>query len=212
MKSLLIILLVSSLVFSSCAESTERSIDNIPRLVEINRILTSGNAEKARVEATQYVQDYPHSFQGWGLRGWVSLDFDEVESAVGFFDKALILNPKWDNAYVGKGVAFRKLGDNHKARAAYLQAISIAPKNPEAFSSLLVIELSDGNSERAVEYGEKAWALRKDHPNIAANLAVAYHYFGNQEKRDLYFEHAVRLGYSNIEAVRNIFNGTDSIR
>jgi Flp pilus assembly protein TadD len=117
-----------------------------------------------------------------------------------------------DNAYVGKGVINRKNRELSKARENYLKAVEISPENAEAYASLLVIELMEGHDEKAVEYGEKAWALRKDYALIPANLAVAYHYAGDVKKRDHFYEEAKRLGYPNLEGLREIFSGRRTLR
>jgi hypothetical protein len=90
-------------------------------------------------------------------------------------------------------------------------ATRILPENAEAFSSLLVIEILEHNYEAAAEYGERAWALRKDLPSIPANLAVAYHYLKNEEKKMHYYEQAKKLGYHQLDRIDQIFNGSLSI-
>jgi Flp pilus assembly protein TadD len=109
-------------------------------------------------------------------------------------------------------VLFRQQGKLDLARQSYLKATSLVPDNAEAFSSLVVIELIQGNDAKAVEYGEKAWALRKDYPSIPANLAIAYHYLGNMQKRDEFYQHAQRLGYHDLQAVQDIFSGKTGLR
>jgi hypothetical protein len=47
---------------------------------------------------------------------------------------------------------------------------------------------------------------------IAANLSVAYHYVGNYSKRDQYYREAMRLGYNDLEKLRNIFEGKSSLQ
>jgi hypothetical protein len=75
-----------------------------------------------------------------------------------------------------------------------------------------VIELVEGNDAKAVEYGERAWALRKDLPSIPANLAIAYHYLGNPKKRKEFYGHAKRAGYPDLQALDDIISGKTSIR
>ena len=115
--------------------------------------------------------------------------------------------PMW-----AKGATYRSLGDNENARKSYLEAIRILPENAEAYSSLLVIELLEGNDEKAVEYGEKAWGYRKDLAGIPANLSVAYHYLGEPDKRDYFYKEAEKLGYHRLETLVDIFEGRSGLR
>jgi tetratricopeptide (TPR) repeat protein len=186
--------------------------EDVPRLEKIDRTFVEGEFDRARALATEYIEDYPRSHQAWSLLGWIHLENNEFEEADECFNKSLSINPKWDNAYVGKGVMYRKAGDNERAKHSYLKAISIVPNNAEAYSSLLVIELMNRNDQKAVEYGEKAWALRRDLPSIPANLAMAYHYLGDHAKRDHYYKQAERLGYARLQTIKDVFDGKASIR
>jgi Flp pilus assembly protein TadD len=205
-----VIVLISLIGLAGC--TALHKANETARLQKIDRSFTRGEIDYALTEARKFVQEYPRSHQGWNLLGWIYLKKDDLRNAEESFDKALSIDPKWDNAHVGKGAMYRKLGDNAKARESYLKAISLAPDNAEAYASLLVIELLERNNKTAVTYGEKAWALRKDSGQIAANLSVAYHYVGDYSKRDQYYREAMRLGYSDLEKLRNIFEGKTSLQ
>ena len=210
MHRLIVIALISLLALTGCTALNKKK--ETARLQKIDRSFTNGEIDYALTEATKFVQDYPRSDQGWSLLGWIYLKKDDLNKAEECFDKALSINPRWDNAHVGKGVMYRKLGDNAKARESYLKALSIVPNNAEAYGSLLVIELLEGNNKAAVAYGEKAWALRKDSGQIAANLSVAYHYVGDYSKRDQYYSEAKRLGYKDLEKLMQIFEGKSTLQ
>lgn len=174
-------------------------------LIQIDREFQKGKFEEVADETKAYLNEYPNSYKGLSLQGWTYIKLNELEKAENCFDKAIRENENCDNAYVGKGVVYRKKGDLKKARDYYHKAIGILPSNPEAFSSLLVIEVMEESYEKAVEYGSKAWSLRKDDPTIPANLAVAYHYLGDIEKRDSFYNHAQRLGYYNLNKLKELF-------
>ena len=186
--------------------------DDTSRLLAIDQKLQDGEFENVIVEATSYVRDYPQSFQGYLLLGWANVRIDKLDHAAECFDKALAIEPKADNAFVGKGVVYNRKGDLANARKSYHAAIKLVPDNPQAFSSLVVIELMEGNDSKAVEYGKRAWALQNDDPSIAANLAIAYHYAGDIPRRDEYCAHAKRLRYRNLSGLQDIFNGKISLR
>lgn len=198
-------LLLLLIVFTGCDQLTSTSED-LPRLMAIDKRLANGDYDYALTAAKKYVDEYPDSFNGWSVLGWAHLKSDELEHAKSCFEKSIAINPDWDNAYVGKGVMYRKMGQHDLARESYLAAIQILPENPEAYSSLLVIELLEGNNDKAIEYGEKAWGFRKNLASIPANLAIAYHYAGNQAQRDRYFKHAKDLKYHALDKLQAIFD------
>lgn len=178
----------------------------------LDSMFRNGEYEATIENAEDFVKKYPVSYKGWNLLGWAYLKTGNFEKAEESFNESIKINDKWDNVYVGKGILYRKMGLLEKAKENYLISISIESDNPEAFSSLLVIELLEGNDKKAIEYGEKAWALRKDLSTIPANLAIAYHYNGEFDKRDEYYDIAERLGYSSLNRMKEIFEGKKTIR
>jgi len=207
MKGKFIFIFFLTTIFFGCVKSEDTN-----KLISIDRKINGGQYDYAIEEGEKYVQDYPGSYKGWNLLGWAYLKTDQLNKADQCFSKSISINDKWDNAYVGKGALYRKLNRLDEAKENYLKAISIVPRNAEAFSSMLVIELMEGNNKKAVEYGEKAWAIRKDLPVIPANLAIAYHYLGEPEKRDEFYKLAKDLGYHNLQAIEDMISGKTSIR
>lgn len=184
------------------------STDDAERLAKIDKHFNTGDYDRAFKETVSYTEEYPGSYQGWCLLGWVYLKKDDTQMAAVCFNKSLKINPKSDNAYVGKGVLHRKAGDLNAARKSYQKAIDLVPENAEALSSLLVIEILEKNYATAVECGEKAWEIRKDSATIAANLAVAHHYLNNEAKKQQYYKAAKKLGYPQMNGLDQIFAGT----
>ena len=203
-------LLAVCLSLAGCGQGL--SNDDVDRLLELDQRYNAGDAEYVIEQATAYVQQYPKSHRGWSLIGWAHVDLEQLSEARDCFRKALQIEPSWDNGYVGLGVVCRREGKLAEARENYLQAIRLVPDNAEAFSSLLVIELMEGNDKLAVEYGERAWAIRDNYASIPANLSIAYHYLGDEQKRDEYFEHAKRLNYDRLDSLLDVFSGEASIR
>jgi len=209
MKHFAPLLFASLFAFAGCDQLLDNDME---RLEEINDQYNRDESEAALKEAKKYVKDFPDSCEGWCLMGWIYLDFDKYDKAEECFDKCLEIDENWDNAYVGKGSMYRGMGENQKARSAYRKAIDILPDNAEAYASLLVIELMEGNDQKAVECGEKAWAISTDQPVVPANLSVAYHYLGDQQKRDYFYDQAARLGYHNLDRLQQIYSGELTIR
>jgi Flp pilus assembly protein TadD len=187
--------------------SAAAATDDLPRLEAIDIRFQKGEVERALQELQKYTVEYPESGGAWSLLGWIHLKKEDLGNADRYFDKALEVDPNWDNAYVGKGAIYRRQGDNDRARKSYLQAIRLKPENAEAYSSMLVIEMVEGNYEKAVEYGERGWSLRKDLPSIPSNLSVAYHYTGDIGKRQYYYDQAKALGYPQLDVLVEIFRG-----
>lgn len=206
------LILAFFLVLVTAVPGAVAADDDMPRLMKIDRKFNTGDFVIVLDEGTKYVEDYPRSYQGWTMLGWAYLKTDQLEKAKECFDRAISIDSTWDNSHVGKGALYRKLNDHENARKSYLEAIRLRPQNAEAYASLMVIEILEGKDEKAVEYGEKAWALRKDLSSIPANLAVAYHYLGDMKNRNKYTKYAELLGYYRMDTLQEIFDGTIKLR
>ncbi|MCW1913551.1 tetratricopeptide repeat protein [Luteolibacter sp. GHJ8] len=209
--SRVLLLMVAALLLAGCKKPLVAASDDEKRLEQINARFHGGDLAGAEEDLLKYTVEYPKSGGAWGLMGWVHLKKDDYENAGKYFDKALEVDPNWENAHVGKGAMYRELGDTERARKSYLQAIRMKPDAAEAYSSLLVIELMEGNYEKAVEHGEKGWSYRKDLGTIAANLSVAYHYTGDMKKRREFYDEAKKLGYANLTVLEEVFRGERTI-
>lgn len=202
--------LIASVWFAAQVMSSSDSLDE--EILDMSEMYDRGQYEQLIATTGRYLDTHPESAVAWSRMGWGHLKLEHPGEAEICFKKALSLDSNWDNAYVGLGALYRKQGEMDKARESYEEAIRLVPDNAEAFASLLVIELMEGNDARAVEYGERAWELRKTNPTIPANLSVAYHYVEDFERRDIFYGHAKRLGYHYLQGLEDIFEGKSSLR
>lgn len=108
----------------------------------------------------------------------------------------------------GLGILERKKRNYDKAADFYDKAIFINPKYGKAYGSLLVIELKRGNFERAVQLGEKAVKLDNSDLAIKGNLALAYHYTKQVNKRDELVNELTEKGYHYLKYLQLFFDGT----
>lgn len=180
-------------------------------LVEIEEVYLKGNIELAQEQLNTYISQHKNNEYAWTLHGHMYSDLYEFENAKENYKKALKINPKTVEAITGLGIVARLEGDFDKAENYYLDAIKIDSDYGQAYSSLVGIMLNKRNFKLAVEYGQKGYNLDNGDPIIASNLAVAYHYFGDLENRDKYFEIAKKLGYDDIETLQDIFEGKYSV-
>lgn len=187
--------------------------DDNARILEFESMLNKGAYTQLINEMPKYLEKYENSYRGHNLLGWAYLKTDAYDDAMKHFEKSVEINPKWDNGYVGQGAVWRARGDLDKASAAYHKAIDILPSNPEAYGSLVVVEIKRGDMKEAVKMGEKAWELSdKTDPTLASNLCIAYHYDGQEKKRDAMYAEAKKLGYLNMATLDQIIAGEIDVR
>lgn len=177
----------------------------------IDKLFQEGRYGEAQASVDSFISRNPNYEMAWTLKGHIeeSLDNDSVAEIA--YEKALAINPKLEQAITGMGIVSRKKGEFDKAAEYYKKAIDINPKYAQAYSSLVTIELNRQNYEAAVELGEKGYQLDKKDPIIAANLSIAYHYYGDTTNRDKYYQVARELNYKNLKILDLIFSGRATI-
>ncbi len=171
------------------------------------KLFREGNYEAALKGAENHLKHAPKSLQATTLKAWCLMKLDREEEAKPLIEHALRKEPDNVDTLVAMGVYYRITEDYDQAVRYYEQALEIDPDYAQALTSVLVVALLNGEIGKAVTYGERAW--KNDHydPVVAANLAVAYHYAGNFEKRDSFTKKAEKLGYNSLDTLEQIYNG-----
>jgi Tfp pilus assembly protein PilF len=171
---------------------------------------TDPAAAVARLE--RHLDARPRDALAWTILGHAHEDLDQDDRALSAYQRALSLDPDLVQALTGMGILHRKRREYDEALRFYERAVALDPTYAEAYSSMAVVALKLEDDARALEYATKARALSPGDPVIAANLAVTYHYNGRHAARDSMARVAERLGYRNVDAMREIFSGERTVR
>ena len=109
---------------------------------------------------------------------------------------------------MGLGVIERYKGKHQLAKEMYEKALKINPRNAEAYSSLLMLEIFNKNYSNAVILGEKAVSLMiiKDNPGILGNLVIAYHMNNQLLKRNSALADLEKTNYRNIDQIKKMIS------
>jgi tetratricopeptide (TPR) repeat protein len=205
MKNLFLLLTVV-LLFSCSDEFRNRVM-----IRHIDKLFEEGKYEKAKLSIDSLLSKNPKHELAWTLKGHIEEKLDNDSMAEIAYEKALSINPKLEQALTGMGIVLRKRKEYDRAAGYYAKAIAVNPEYAQAYSSLVTIELKRKNFSNAVQLGEKAYLLDSEDPVIAANLSIAYHYFGDIENRDKYYSIAKKLKYTNLDVLLMIFNGRATV-
>jgi len=129
-----------------------------------------------------------------------------ADSAIAINMKALELAKRLNdegwigNIYSNIGASYRSKEWNEKALTYYMDALSIFEKRNETKKLEILFPLISqiysfmGVKEKAIEYGEKAFALNPDDLMALFSLGSAYSYEShNYEKANQYFEKALKI-------------------
>lgn len=105
-------------------------------------------------------------------RGWAFNFSGRYERALQDFDKAISLEPDFEQAFRSKGDVYRRKGMIKRAIAEFDRAIAIKPDYAAAFADRALAYLALGMVEKALEDFDKTIALLPD---------VGQHYFSRAQ-------------------------------
>ena len=126
---------------------------------------------------------------------------NDFDSAILYHQKALSKRKDY-SSYILLAVLLEQKDRTDEAKQTYRDAISFAPKRPEAYGSLGALELKSGNIKGAIELLEKSAALNDRIGAVQGDLAIAYAQNGEREKALNALENAEKLKTDGIEAFR----------
>ena len=73
------------------------------------------------------------------IQGWDLQNEGNINEAISYYQKAILLDPSYVVAYNDLGIAFEAKGWPERAKQMYLEAIKIAPNYPNSYSNLALL-------------------------------------------------------------------------
>ncbi len=120
------------------------------------------------------------------------------------FERAIEINPRLTNAYLGAGDIYREQGDYTTAETRYAAAAQLEPANFRAqYSHGLSLQLLNRLSD-AIKAYLRALQIRPDDFNANLNVATAYLQLGEPQQARRFAQRAVQLNGSDAAARTNL--------
>ena len=139
-------------------------------------------------------------------------ELGEHEQALQAYDRAILLDSRLADAYIGRGIAYAALGRLERAIEDYDDAIGLNPRNADAYLNRGDAYLELRNYQQALEdYGVASTIYSAFNPKKAtalANRAIAFTHLGEDAKAQEAFDRAVLLGYDRAPLQRAIDDTT----
>ncbi len=157
--------------------------------------------QQKRKEAREYFEgavkstaDYPATLpNAWNNLGILAAREGNTDEAIGFFQKALGINPDHAVALQNLGNAYRQKKDWDAARETLDRALALNPEDAEANYGLGMVYAQLNDTGRAYEYLQKALAARPAYPEALNNLGILYLRTGRAEEAKKSFAESIRV-------------------
>jgi tetratricopeptide (TPR) repeat protein len=157
--------------------------------------------QQKRREAREYFEravksaaDYPATLpNAWNNLGILAAREGKTDEAIGYFQKALALNPEHAVALQNLGNAYRQKKDWGAAKETLEHALALNPEDPDANYGLGMVYAQLNDTSRAYEFLQKALAVRPAYPEALNNLGILYLRTGRPEEAKKSFAESIRV-------------------
>ena len=135
----------------------------------------------------------PDTAFGYINRGIAYGEKGDHDRAIADFNKAIELDPKYDEAYYNRGYAYSKKGDHGHALADYNKAIELDPKHAPAYINRGLVYFDKGDFDRAIADYNEAIELDPKYAKAYYNRGGAYGKKGDHDRAMADFNKAIEL-------------------
>lgn len=154
----------------------------------------SGNAKEAITELGKYISHYPDYFGGYYRRAWFKDNSKDTDGAIEDYTMAIVLQPDYAYAYLGRGDMYELKGDTASATADYKKVIEI-DTIPNNGSCAQYAYWGLGQKDKAIEFMDKVIANEPDDAGNYYDAACLHSRMGEFEKSIEFLQTALEKGY-----------------
>jgi tetratricopeptide (TPR) repeat protein len=149
--------------------------------------------------------NYPGTVpNSWNDLGLLAARAGKTDEAIGYFTKALEINPEHSVALQNLGNAYRQKKDWENARTVLERAVTLHPEDPEVNYGLGMVYAQRNDTQRAYEYLQRALAARPAFPEALNNLGILYLRTGRPEDAKKSFAESMRVAPDYAQAYLNL--------
>jgi Flp pilus assembly protein TadD len=149
--------------------------------------------------------NYPGTVpNSWNDLGLLAARAGKTDEAIGYFAKALEINPEHAVALQNLGNAYRQKRDWKNAEKTLQRAVELHPDDPEANYGLGMVYAQRNDTQRAYEYLQRALEGRPAYPEALNNLGILYLRTGRPEDAKKSFAESMRVAPDYAQAYLNL--------
>jgi protein O-mannosyl-transferase len=136
--------------------------------------------------------------------GWVFFQRQEVDDAIGEFEKALEIDPNYAEVHYNLGTALVQKGATDDAIAQFEKALEINPNYAEVRYNLGNALLQKGKTDEAIVQYQKALEINPRHPSAHNNLGNVRLQKGQVDEAVIEFQKALEIDPDSADVHDNL--------
>ena len=129
----------------------------------------------------------------WNNKGWSLTALGRDEEAIGCYDKALEIDPRYADAWNNKGLALGHLGRHEEAIGCFDKAIAIDPRRVQAWNNKGLALGHPGRHEEAIGCFDKALTIDPQLSPTWNNKGRALYLLGRREEAISCYDKAIAI-------------------
>ncbi|TMC19908.1 MAG: tetratricopeptide repeat protein, partial [Chloroflexi bacterium] len=177
------------------ARALELAVQNTSGLFSAPTILASftQTSSDSLVEKQPIAMTLQKTKQDWLAAGNASCDEQAFADALCAYEQALVLDPNFVPALIGKAIALRNLNRHQEALSEYDRAIELDPSNAIAYNnkSLVLNELQ--RYSESLVFSQRALAIAANYPAAHFNMGYALGELKRYEEEIAAYQRAIAL-------------------
>jgi tetratricopeptide (TPR) repeat protein len=136
--------------------------------------------------------------------GYLSVENNNYESAIGYYKKAIEINSEYDKAYNNISVAYGQLQQLDNAIKASKKAIKINPKNDDAYNNMGITYSKLKQFDKAIKCFNKSLEINSENGDVHNNTCTAYGELKQFDKAIEFCKKAIEINPKQDKAYYNI--------
>jgi tetratricopeptide (TPR) repeat protein len=147
----------------------------------------------------------------WHKKGVSLSALKRHNEAVGCYDRALQIDPRYSSALIGKGVALIELGQHEEAIGCYDKALTINPRDADAWNNKGAALIDIGRLQEAVNCYDRALVIDPQNINAWSNKAGVLRNIGRPEEAITCFDKALAIDSRFVNALTGKANALQNL-
>ena len=143
---------------------------------DLTNLYNQGQLSAVVEYAQLLTHSYPNAFIAWNLLGAAAAQIGQLEKAIIAFQRVIIIEPNFADAYYNMGNILKGQGELEEAIVSYEKALSLKPNYADAYNNMGNALQDQGKLEEAIASYKKVLSLKPDYAEAHRHLSSFIRY------------------------------------